>query len=107
MVMAEVDPPRLGDLAEPDLACHRRAGEGEKKDQDEDEGADDGDEETVDLNKATFEQLRDIGCSVTQATRLLTYRERQGGFDSIDDLKDVPGMPEEFLTSVRSKLRVG
>jgi DNA uptake protein ComE-like DNA-binding protein len=60
--------------------------------------------EGVDLNHATFEQLRDLGFSVTQATRLLTYRARNGGFDSLSDLEKVPGMPQSFLSEVKPKL---
>jgi DNA uptake protein ComE-like DNA-binding protein len=56
------------------------------------------------LNQATFEQLRDVGFSVTQATRVITYRERQNGFESLDDLANVPGMPSEFLRDVKPKL---
>ena len=58
------------------------------------------------LNQATFEQLRELGFSVTQATRVLTYRERMDGFSSLDDLDEVPGMPEPFLTDVKLKLRL-
>ena len=55
------------------------------------------------LNSATFEQLRHVGFSVTQATRVLTYRERQG-FESLDDLADLAGMPDDFLREVEGKL---
>jgi competence ComEA-like helix-hairpin-helix protein len=58
----------------------------------------------INLNDATFEDLRELGFSVTQATRVITYRERQNGFESIDDLIEVPGMPDEFLAEVRNKL---
>jgi DNA uptake protein ComE-like DNA-binding protein len=58
----------------------------------------------VNLNQATFEDLRDIGFSVTQATRVITYRERQKGFDSLDDLGEVPGMPDDFLAEIKPKL---
>jgi hypothetical protein len=58
----------------------------------------------INLNKATFEQLRDVGFSVTQATRVITYREREKGFDSLDDLANVPGMPRQFLREVKPKL---
>ena len=60
----------------------------------------------IDLNRASFEELRDVGFSVTQATRVITYRERQDGFSSIDDLADVPGMPRTFLREVKGKLTV-
>src|SRR5262249_21485477 len=55
----------------------------------------------IELNRASFEQLRDLGFSVTQATRVITYRERQDGFSSLDDLDDVPGMPRPFLKDVK------
>ena len=58
----------------------------------------------VKLNDATFEELRELGFSVTQATRVITYRERQKGFTSVDDLAEVPGMPDDFLAEVRPKL---
>ncbi len=35
---------------------------------------------------------------------MLTYRERQKGFKSLDDLADVPGMPGDFLSDVKGKL---
>ena len=60
----------------------------------------------IDLNRATFEELRDVGFSVTQATRVITYRERQDGFRSLDDLAEVPGMPGTFVQEVRGKLTV-
>ena len=41
---------------------------------------------------------------MTQATRVITYRERQDGFDSVDDLDGVPGMPGTFLAEVKKKL---
>ena len=58
------------------------------------------------LNDATFEDLRELGFSVTQATRVITYREREKGFHSVEDLADVPGMPGEFLDDVKNRLTV-
>ena len=63
--------------------------------------------EGLDLNKATFEDLRELGFSVTQATRVITYRDRQSGFDSLEDLEGVPGMPREFLREIEPRLRLG
>ncbi|MSO42116.1 MAG: hypothetical protein EXQ70_09550 [Solirubrobacterales bacterium] len=60
--------------------------------------------ETINLNGATFEQLREAGFSVTQATRVITYRERQSGFKSVDDLDAVPGMPRSFLRNAKRRL---
>jgi competence ComEA-like helix-hairpin-helix protein len=58
----------------------------------------------INLNTASFEELRDLGFSVTQATRVITYREREKGFKSVDDLADVPGMPPDLLGEVKDKL---
>jgi DNA uptake protein ComE-like DNA-binding protein len=57
----------------------------------------------LDINKASFEQLREVGLSVTQATRVIAYRERRW-FKSIDDLESVPGFPKRFLADVRDRL---
>ena len=58
----------------------------------------------LDINKASFQQLRDAGLSVTQATRVIAYRERQDGFGSIDDLESVPGFSKRFVADVRDRL---
>ena len=42
--------------------------------------------------------------SVTQATRVIAYRERQDGFGSVDDLETVPGISKKFLSEVREQL---
>ena len=65
-----------------------------------DEGA------ALDVNRATFEQLRGIGLSVTEATRVIAYRERKDGFNSVDDLEGVPGLPKSLLDELREQLTV-
>ncbi|MDQ2622141.1 MAG: helix-hairpin-helix domain-containing protein [Actinomycetota bacterium] len=57
----------------------------------------------IDLNSATFEELRGLDLSVTQATRVLAYRERFGGYRSVDDLGKVPGFPPELIENLRSR----
>ena len=59
----------------------------------------------LDVNKATFEQFRELGMSVTQATRVIAYRERQDGFDSVDDLDAVPGLPKKLIQRSRTSSR--
>jgi DNA uptake protein ComE-like DNA-binding protein len=58
----------------------------------------------IDVNEATFEQLRGLGLSVTQATRMIAYRERKDGFGSLDDLDTVPGIPKDLLGALKEKL---
>jgi DNA uptake protein ComE-like DNA-binding protein len=60
----------------------------------------------LDVNTVTFEQLRGLGLSVTQATRVIAYRERKDGFKSLDDLDGVPGMPKDLLDDLKGKLSV-
>jgi len=61
---------------------------------------------TLNLNSATFEELRDADLSVTQATRILAYRERFGGYRSVEDLEKVPGFPAELIASLRGRITV-
>ena len=63
-------------------------------------------EGATNVNRATFEDLRELGFSVTQATRVITYRERQNGFDTLDDLASVPGMPRSLMDELEGRLRV-
>ncbi len=60
----------------------------------------------LNLNDATFEQLREVGLSVTQTGRVLAHRERSGRFASIDELEGIPGFPGEFLEQIKSRLTV-
>lgn len=62
--------------------------------------------DTINLNTVTFEQLRATSLSVTQATRILAYRERMGGFSSVDDLDEVPGFPRDFLVEFKTRVTV-
>ncbi len=58
----------------------------------------------LDVNTATFEELRKVGMSVTQATRVIAYRERCDGFKSVDDLDSVPGITEGLLGELKDRL---
>jgi hypothetical protein len=49
-------------------------------------------------------ELRELGMSVTQATRVIAYREREGGFTSPGDLATVPGISKAFLSELRDQL---
>ena len=57
----------------------------------------------IDLNRATFVELREQGLSVSQATRVLAYRERLNGYRSPDDLAQVPGISAEDMERLRGR----
>ena len=56
---------------------------------------------TLDLNRASFEELRVEGLSVTQAARLIGQREQLGGFESVEDVDGVLGLPRELKQSLK------
>ena len=56
------------------------------------------------LNLATFDQLRELGLSPTQANRVIAYRERLGGYKAVDDLRQVPGLPDALVADLRERL---
>jgi DNA uptake protein ComE-like DNA-binding protein len=58
----------------------------------------------LNLNSANFEQLRELGMSITQAKRVIAYREHHDGFDSVDEMDEVPGFPRAFLVELKAKL---
>ena len=60
----------------------------------------------LEINTASYEDLRALGLSVTQTGRVLAYRERIGGFDTLDDLDAIPGFPRAFLDELKSHLRI-
>jgi hypothetical protein len=58
------------------------------------------------LSTATFEDLRALGFSAAEAVRVLHHREELGGgFSSLDQLDDVPGISRELRARVKGKLR--
>jgi competence protein ComEA len=61
----------------------------------------------LNLNTATLEQLDTLdGIGPGLAQAILEYREENGGFGSVDDLAQVPGIGEKRLASLREQVRV-
>ena len=56
------------------------------------------------LSTASFEELRDMGLSVTQAKRIIKRRDEHGGFRTIDELDEIPGFPKDFLADIKQQL---
>ena len=59
----------------------------------------------LEVNDVSFEQLRELGLSVTQSTRMIAYRETRGGFDSMDELDEIPGLSKEARETLKTLLR--
>jgi DNA uptake protein ComE-like DNA-binding protein len=54
----------------------------------------------------TFEDLRSLGLSVTQAKRVISQREASGGFSSVDELGQLPGFSRWQLEQLKRALTV-
>jgi competence protein ComEA len=59
----------------------------------------------VNVNKATAEQLESgLGLSTAEAEAVIQYREKNGDFKSIDDLKKVPDLDAGKLDAKKARL---
>jgi competence protein ComEA len=64
-------------------------------------------EQPIDLNRATLEQLDTLdGVGPATAQKILDYREEHGGFGSVEELGQVPGIGEKRLAALRERVRV-
>jgi competence protein ComEA len=61
----------------------------------------------IDLNTATLEQLDTLdGVGPATAQKIMDYRTEHGGFGSVDELGQVPGIGEKRLAALRDHVRV-
>ena len=61
----------------------------------------------INLNTATAEELQTIsGIGTKRAEDIIAYRESHGGFQSVDDLKNVSGIGDKTLDKIRESLYV-
>ena len=59
----------------------------------------------LNLNTATLEQLDQLsGVGPTTAQKILDLREERGGFGSIEELDEIPGIGEKRLASLREEV---
>ena len=60
----------------------------------------------LDLNNATFEELRAIGLSVTQSARLIATRDLRGGFKKIDEVDNLAGFAAGTIEDLKKRAKV-
>jgi competence protein ComEA len=59
----------------------------------------------VNVNRAPARELRDaLDLSAEQAAALIGYREKNGAFKAIDDLKKVPGLEAQEIEDRKSQI---
>ena len=62
----------------------------------------------ADLNSATVKELEAVkGIGPAKAKAIVDYREKNGSFKSVDDLKNVKGFGKKTIEKLRSELTVG
>lgn len=86
------------------LSVLGQSGTGQVSDKGGETSAKDG---KINLNTATKEQLQTIsGIGAKRAEDIIAYRESHGGFQSVDDLKNVSGIGDKTLDKIRESLYV-
>jgi competence protein ComEA len=64
-------------------------------------------DQPVNLNTATLEQLDTLdGVGPATAKKILDYRTEHGGFGSVEELDQIPGIGEKRLAALRERVRV-
>jgi len=69
------------------------------------EGAAPAEGQPVNLNTATLEQLDTLtGIGPTTAQKILDFREERGGFGSVEELGEIPGIGDKRLATLREEV---
>ena len=62
----------------------------------------------LDINRATARELEGLpGIGPTLAGRIVDYRQRKGGFQSINELKLVPGIGPKRFAALKDMVTIG
>lgn len=60
----------------------------------------------VNINRASYEDLLDIGFKSNQAKSLISYRQQNGDFKCIEDIQDVTGIGDSTYIKLRDLLTI-
>lgn len=60
----------------------------------------------LNLNFATVEDIKALGISRKAAEKIIEFRNRNGGFFSLEDLKEVPGLGDKNIKKIIDRVEV-
>lgn len=61
----------------------------------------------ININTATIEELKTLnGIGDVKAKGIIEYREKNGGFKSIDDIKNVTGISDKMFEKIKEQIEV-
>ncbi len=70
-------------------------------------GSDSKENDTININKANEKELQELnGIGESLASSIIKYREDNGKFKNIEDLKNVPGIGESKFSNIKEKIKV-
>ena len=70
-------------------------------------GIDNKENDTININKADEKELQELnGIGESLASSIIKYREDNGKFKNIEDLKNVPGIGESKFSNIKEKIKV-
>ena len=89
------------------MYCQRQIPEGNCQLPDQDHTADQTAEDKVNINKADSSKLQTVpGIGPATAQKIIEYREKNGRFSSVDELKNVSGIGDKTLENMREYITV-
>ena len=63
--------------------------------------------DTININKANEKELQELnGIGASLASSIIKYREDNGKFKTIEDLKNVPGIGESKFANIKEQIKV-
>lgn len=64
-------------------------------------------DEVININTATLEELQKIsGIGEVKAKGIIQYREKNGGFNSIEEIKNIDGIGEKTFEKMKDQIKV-
>ena len=70
-------------------------------------GSDSKENDTININKANEKELQELnGIGESLASSIIKYREDNGKFKNIEDLKNVPGIGESKFSNIKEKINI-